>query len=105
MYEAEVPLPIPEVPDQPVAPPNKKHITMLIAGGIFIILLMLVIIFVPKKQSPEDAVGNSVDNPGAAGELNPYLERIKRLEGELKEADPTKQELSLPPVDMKISLD
>jgi hypothetical protein len=80
---------------------NKKTILILVA--VILGLLFLLLILMPKKEQLPGVV-EPTPTPEAQAP-NYMIERIRRLQAELKAADPTKTDIIFPPVDMEIELD
>lgn len=76
----------------------------LIGGGIFVIILFLIIFFVMnKKDAPPIVIEDAVVQESTK-ELSPLQEKVNLLQEQLEEADPTKQALSFPPVDLDLAI-
>jgi hypothetical protein len=110
LFEQTGQIPGPENPEVIVKTPllkQKKFIIGLIAA---ITLLVLVILFIVnayiagqklvQKQEPVDTVNEVVKNPD-----DPLYQRIKSAQQELKEADPSEQDLIYPTMNYDIRLD
>ncbi len=81
---------------------------MYIAVGLVVtvVLLLLLVLLKRKPVVIENApFQQAITATPVPAEFNPLLERVSRLEIELEEADPIKQSLLFPPVDMDIRLD
>lgn len=93
-----------EVVEGPSKKSNKK--LMLIIGfvGFLILILGLVVIFsLSKGEQTEQLQEEELIEQKTT--TNPFQERITRAREELEDADPTKQDLSYPPIDMELRLD
>lgn len=81
---------------------QKKFIVVI--PLIFIVLVIVLLLLLPKKPEPPEEE-ELVLPPSQEQTSNYMVERIRRLQAELKEADPTKTDILFPPVDMKLELD
>ncbi len=87
--------------------PNNKKKFLIIGIGVFVFILILLVIVITlikgkgKEVEPE-ALKREIE---ASKELDPIEERVEDARVLLDLADPTKQDLSFPPVDLKIRLD
>ena len=86
--------------------PSKKRVFMLVTMGLFFFLLLLIVIAAAMRRqtSPLDE-GEVIEEEQQEKMIDPFRQRIKDLGAELKAADPTKDDLPFPPVDMDIRLD
>ncbi len=86
----------------------KSRRMMLIVGGV-VLFFILIILLVLVGRRPTITKTSPFQQPSEAtplpAEANPLRERVERLQTELEDADPTKQSLLFPPVDMDIRLD
>lgn len=87
-------------------PTSKLGKLLMIVGGIFAVLLMALVLLGRRpavtQQSPFQ---QPVIVTPAPQETNPLADRVERLEKELQDADPVKQTLLFPPVELNIRLD
>lgn len=89
------------------APSQKGSKKLLIVIGLsgFLVLIfgVLVLVYFSRgKQIDEQQEEKLVEQTTTS---NPFQERITTAREELKDADPTKQDLSYPPIDMVLRLD
>lgn len=89
-------------------PTEKKEVKRKQKAFLAIVILLifvsaLIILITNGKETVEEAVVN--DPEKIEEELSPLMIRIEKLRVELEEADPTKQDLVFPPVDMELRLD
>lgn len=96
-------------PSVAVTPPaNSKHKKMLIIGiSIIAIILLIITILALAMGRPKGEVEESITpSPSPAAITESEMQsRITKLRSDLKEADPTKQDLTFPPVDLELRLD
>lgn len=93
--------PLAEVTDKPK---SKKKLFIFVIVGFFIVVFFLVILLVRNgKPSPEELAAEPASIP--MKELGPLQQRIQDARDLLNLADPTKQDLTFPPVDLNIRLD
>ena len=97
-----------ETQPKEVQPPvnNKKKKILIIAGIVgflfILLLLLLVVVRARKAVTPTDDPVKQVEE---TKNDDPIQDRIDDARDLLEEADPTKQDLSFPPVDMDLRLD
>lgn len=97
----------PEVPTEPTAPqpPWYKRPRNLILGGGAVFLLLIVSLTMLSRpvvqQQLTDLTASPTPTPAARG---PYDQRLQELQTELQAADPTRQDLPFPPVNMELQL-
>lgn len=86
-------------------PKSKKKLFIIIGviGFIFIILLLVLVMAMRGRGSTQE-VGEDT-NPVVAKELGPIQQRIEDSRELLDIADPAKQDLAFPPVDLELRLD
>lgn len=86
-------------------PKSKKKLFIIIGivGFIFIILLLVLVMAMRSRGSTQE-VGEDT-NPVVAKELGPIQQRIEDSRELLDIADPAKQDLAFPPVDLELRLD
>jgi hypothetical protein len=81
-----------------------KMISILAALFGFFLSLIIILFFVFNKK-PLDLVEKEKEPSQEIIQLDPLRTRIKVLADDLDQADPTKQELPFPPVDLSIRID
>jgi len=87
-------------------PNSKKKLIILVGIGIFLLFFVLILLAAMRpKQIEVGQFQQPVFATPVPVEVSPLLERVNRLEAELQDADPVKQSLVFPPVDMEIRLD
>lgn len=86
-------------------PKSRKKLFIIIGviGFIFIILLLVLVMAMRGRGSTQE-VGEDT-NPVVAKELGPIQQRIEDSRELLDIADPAKQDLAFPPVDLELRLD
>lgn len=80
-----------------------KKLFLAVIPAVFLILL-LVVALLPRNEAVENTL-EATPPPAIESTNDPLLQRIQRLQAELKEADPTKTDILFPPVDMELQLD
>ena len=75
-------------------------VTLIVMLGLFIINLMIE----NNKKVTKPEPSPTIDNPNAV-EVTPLLKRVEAAREELKEADPTKNELVFPALDYAVRID
>ena len=92
---------------------SKKKVTffqkhkMVILGGTGVLLIIFSLVMILALSSPrvrKVIVPQPTPSPVAQNSSDQFQSRVQELEGNLKEADPSQLDLSLPPVDMTLSL-
>lgn len=86
-------------------PKSRKKLFIIIGvvGFIFIILLLVLVIAMRGRGSTQE-VGEDI-SPVVTKELGPIQQRIEDSRELLDIADPAKQDLAFPPVDLELRLD
>ncbi len=80
---------------------------ILIGGGLLVVLMLLVIVVAALSQRPaktSQVVASPSPSPVVLDETE-LARRVTQLKSDLTSADPTKQDLIFPPVNMDIRLD
>ena len=92
----ELPLPI---------KPQRKWLA--IGGGVSatIVVVSMMLLWALSKQTANVPPPQSQTTPSPVIPTGPYVKRILQLEKELTEADPTKQSIAFPPVDLSLRLE
>jgi flagellar basal body-associated protein FliL len=81
---------------------KQKFIIIIAIMGILLIVLSLLLVRNGKGQIIPDEESPSIVVPT---EMGPFHQRIKDARELLNLADPTKQDLNFPPIDLQIRLD
>lgn len=78
---------------------------LLLAGGVILILLMGVvsILVLGNKKTPTQRIAEEMEE-AVNREISPLQEKIDLLKIQLEGADPTKQSLAFPPVDLDLEI-
>lgn len=100
----EAPPSLPKEPDAPLKAWYKRPQTLIILG-VSTLGLLLFALYVASR--PQQQSGNEILNLQASPSptaLSPLEQRVNQLKTELQAADPSKQELPFPPVDMELEL-
>jgi hypothetical protein len=88
-------------------PPKKSKMLLFVAGGliffIFIIGVILLAVFTRSKTPASDIDEQETEEEQQM--LGPFMQRLNELESQLQAADPSKEELPFPPIDMEIRLE
>ena len=110
LFEQMGQMPGPENPEPVVQKPLFKQKKFIIALIAIITLLILVMLFLVnayinerKRVQEEEPPENVVETPSDPN--HPLYQRIKSAQEELKEADPSEQDLVYPTMDYNIRLD
>jgi hypothetical protein len=80
---------------------NLKPFYFLMAGVFLLFALYIILFFIPKRNNQAEIVEPSVEEELL--EAHPLEQRIEVLQEDLKAADPTRQTLAFPNVNLKIS--
>ena len=80
---------------------NLKPFYFLMAAVFLFFALYIILVFIPKRENQVKEVETVVEEEVL--EAHPLEQRIKALEEDLKAADPTRQTLAFPNVNLKIS--
>lgn len=98
-----------ETPQKPAG--QKKKIptkAIILAVPLVLIVLLFVAVQIKNRQQPQTpapALQPGLTEPAQKVDRNPLQQRIDALKTELQQAEPTKQELSFPPVAQDLSLE
>lgn len=101
--DINVDLPLVNQPIKPIAKNNKKKF-MIIGVVAFVILIILLVIILKYKKKPIIEV-TEVNKTEVTNVLGPLEMRIENARIDLEIADPSNQDLTFPPVDMKLRID
>lgn len=83
---------------------SQKIIFFAIGGVvIFFILITILVVVMSRRQMLPDLLPEPTATPSA--QLDPLRQQVNELRAELDAADPTKQELPFPPVNLDIFLE
>lgn len=93
----------PEDPDQKAKDKKKKIIIGAVLGILLIIIAILLLLVINRK--PAETIQEEVANEVVTKELGPLQKRIEDARELLELADPSKQDLAFPPIDLEIRLD
>jgi hypothetical protein len=80
---------------------NLKPFYFLMAGVFLFFALYIILVFIPKRERQTEPVQIEVEEELL--EAHPLEQRIESLQEDLKAADPTRQTLAFPNVNLKIS--
>ncbi len=110
LFEQIGPLPEPEFVEKEIKPPllkRKKVVIGLIAVVTFLVLLVLLLINMVINSRKKVTVPEASPTIGESRkvEVGPLLKRVEVAREELKEADPTKNELVFPTLDYSLRID
>lgn len=95
-----------KTPEQVVAEKKRKKLVK-IAGGVGAILFVLIIILAllsPKKKTSQ-VLASPTPSPKSQVSRTEFQARLDELRADLTAADPSKLNLTVPPVDMTLTLD
>jgi len=99
--------PVEELTPEQIAAQKKKKKLFTLAGGFGIVLLILVIVLAalsPKRQLVK-LQASPTPSPVTQANKTEMQARLDELNDDLTAADPSKLDLSIPPVDMNLTLD
>jgi cell division protein FtsL len=80
---------------------NLKPFYFLMAGVFLFFAVFIIITFMPKREKQVEVVKTETEEEPL--KAHPLEQRIEFLQEDLKEADPTRQTLAFPNVNLKIS--
>lgn len=94
-------------PEQDAAPKpkNNKRVLVVVIGIVLVVLLLLALLMASRMRRGVTQVEEDVSEPVEVQELGPLQKRIEEARELLELADPAKQDLAFPPVDLNIRLD
>ena len=92
-------------PILPQTPKNKKKFIFIGIGLFFLVLVVLTIVLIIRGNSVAQDGETQIKETKTTIELGPIEQRIEDARVLLNTADPTKQDLSFPPVDLNLRLD
>lgn len=94
-------------PSSPQTPNNKKKYIFIGVGiCLFVLVLVfLILVFILRRNLVTEDGDSQIRETKSATQLGPIEQRIEDARVLLNTADPTKQDLSFPPVDLNLRLD
>jgi hypothetical protein len=92
-------------PEEKARQKKKKIIIGLIAGGVAVFVLLVVIAAMFKPRGLQTTTPEASAEPQTNQELSPLEQKVETLRQELRAADPTREDIPFPPVDLEIELD
>ncbi len=86
---------------------QKRQKLYLIGGGIggFLILILLLAVALQPQKVVQQTILSPSPSPVSQVNRNQFQARLDELNTDLMNADPSKQNLAIPPVDLSITLD
>lgn len=105
LYEQSSKAVVPPANLDVVTPKPKRPPLLLILGGVALLSMVVAIsLIVMRKAAPPTTVPTeSIEQ--TMPEMDPFKKQLTDLGDQLQAADPTKDELPFPPVDMHIQLE
>lgn len=108
-FTVEQPILQPQVlvatPEEPPTSPSSRRRWVLAVGGIGVLLLVGIIWFALSAK-PSAPVNEDIPLPqGVVRELSPLERRLEETKDQLRQANPTTQDLPFPPVDAELRID
>lgn len=100
----EAPPPLPVQPDVISIPWYKQPKYWLLFGVAVVILLLVALTLLSRPQVSTQQPTEEVMASPSPTAVGPLEARINQLRTDLQAADPSKQDLPFPPVDMKLQL-
>lgn len=95
-----------ETPEEKeVKPKSKRNLIFIGIVGFILFLLLIVVLLFASRNNKTDEVIEDENIVVVTKEMGPLQKRIEDARELLDTADPTKQDLSFPPLDMDIRLD
>ena len=85
---------------------KKSKMPLIIGGALFVFVLLIGVLVLMRQKPVLEVVAEPtpIPSPVLAAD-DPLKLRVKNLQMELDEADPTSQTLVFPPIDMALTLD
>lgn len=99
IYQEEKPV-VEEVPKK-----SRKKLYLIIGIGAFALLLILILFILIRMRGGTQEDDPLRRDPVAPEDLGPLEQRIEESRQLLEDADPTKQDLSYPPINFSLRLD
>ncbi len=99
-----VEMPVEPKPVVPETKKSKKKLFIIIGIVVFVLILILVVVASKLKKPPVEVVDEEKAEV-IAKDFGPFEERIKNARIDLEVADPSNQDLTYPPVNMKLRID
>jgi hypothetical protein len=89
----------------PKPAPKSHRVLMFVIGGVVVVVLLIIVLVVllSRRQMLPTLLPQPTPTPST--QLDPLRQEVVNLRTELEAADPTKQELPFPPVDLDIFLE
>lgn len=87
---------------------RKKKLLLIVIGAVVIMVGMIIVLLLMRGRSRGPQQGNTpagIEDMNDTGEVDPLLQEVKNLQGDLEVADPTANSVPFPPVDMELRLD
>ncbi len=88
----------------PKKPMNKMVVLAGSMGAILVLLLVALAILKPRTTATQVTASPSA-NPVTQATKSQFQARLDELSSDLQDADPSKMDLTVPPVDMNLTLD
>lgn len=102
LYEKPVPVANPQQSEQPSKP--KSRLPLFIGAGAVVVLLMIIALALAARRQPIAQPGEETSSEQVSPAMGPFKQQLSELNQQLQAADPTKEDLPFPPVDMHITL-
>ena len=83
---------------------NKNLLPFYILVGVIVLLVLIFLLSLVLRRQVDNDEGTQLIEE-TYEELDPLTQRVKNLENELEAADPTRQSLPFPQVDLEFNID
>lgn len=85
--------------------PKSQKVLMAVIGAVIVVFILIIILVI--VMSRREMLPDILPEPSAtpSTQLDPLRQQVHDLRAELEAADPTKQDLPFPPVNLDIFLD
>lgn len=105
-FENDVNVEIPVAPKPVVEGSQGSKKKKIIIISVVVLVLLLIILFIKLNSRKKPVVETEEEQQAQeVKDLGPIEQRIKNAKDDLKIADPSRQDLTYPPVDFKLRID
>ncbi len=85
--------------------PANQLVIIAGAAGITLLILIVLLAILKPRTTTIQVTASPTSSPTAQASKSQFQQRLDELSSDLNDADPSKLDLSVPPVDMTLTLD